>query len=120
MPHSGRMTRLDGAIQLPDGAWVRGRGLRNPAPGGPLPEFGGEGMYGARVHQSVVASGVPESAVVIHVVDEEYDHGRILAQRAIPVLPGETAESLERRVRAIEPPLVVETLRRLARGELNG
>jgi len=40
MPHSGRMTRLDGAIQLPDGAWVRGRGLRNPAPGGPAPEFG--------------------------------------------------------------------------------
>jgi hypothetical protein len=40
MPHSGRMTRLDDAIQLPDGAWVRGRGLRDPAPGGPPPEFG--------------------------------------------------------------------------------
>lgn len=40
MAHSGHMTRLDGAIQLPDGARVRGRGLRNPAPGGPPPEYG--------------------------------------------------------------------------------
>ena len=45
------MTRLDDAIQLPDGAWVRGRGLRNPAPGGPAPEFGlylGSGKLRAR------------------------------------------------------------------------
>ena len=54
----------------------------------------------------------------MHLVDEEYDQGATLAQREIPVLPGETAESLERRVREIEPPLVVETLRRLSRGEL--
>ena len=85
---------------------------------GPLPEFGGEGMYGARVHQSVVASGVPESAVVIHVVDEEYDHGPEIDRRTVPVLPGDTAEALEARVKALEPRFFVETLQRLAEGTL--
>ncbi|HEY0649593.1 phosphoribosylglycinamide formyltransferase [Phenylobacterium sp.] len=85
---------------------------------GPLPEFGGEGMYGARVHQAVVASGVPESAVVIHVVDEEYDHGPEIDRRTVPVLPGDTAEALEARVKALEPRFFVETLQRLAEGTL--
>jgi phosphoribosylglycinamide formyltransferase-1 len=86
---------------------------------GPLPQFGGEGMYGARVHQAVLAAGVAESAIVIHVVDEEYDHGPEIARRAVPVLRGDTAETLESRVKAAEPPFFVETLQRLARGELS-
>jgi phosphoribosylglycinamide formyltransferase-1 len=86
---------------------------------GPLPEFGGEGMYGARVHQAVVAAGVPVSAIVIHVVDEEYDHGPEIARRAIPVTAGDTAEALEARVKAAEPGFFVETLQRLAAGELS-
>lgn len=85
---------------------------------GPLPAFGGEGMYGARVHQAVVAAGMPESAIVIHVVDEDYDHGPEIERRAIPVRPGDTAEALEARVRAVEPRFFVETLRRLAAGTL--
>jgi phosphoribosylglycinamide formyltransferase-1 len=85
---------------------------------GPLPEFGGEGMYGARVHQAVLAAGVPESAVVIHVVDEEYDHGPEVGRRAVPVLPGDTAAALEARVKALEPRFFVETLQRLANGRL--
>lgn len=85
---------------------------------GPLPEFGGEGMYGARVHDAVVASGVPESAIVIHVVDEEYDHGPELARQRIPVAPDETARGLEERVKALEPEFFVETLQRIAAGEL--
>jgi phosphoribosylglycinamide formyltransferase-1 len=85
---------------------------------GPLPAFGGQGMYGRRVHEAVVAAGVPESAAVIHLVDEEYDHGPTLAVRAVPVLPGDTAETLEARVRAEEPGFFVETLQRIARGEL--
>ncbi len=85
---------------------------------GPLPQFGGEGMYGARVHQAVVAAGLTESAVVIHVVDEEYDHGPEIDRRVVPLQPGDTAEALEARVKAAEPIFFVETLQRLAAGEL--
>jgi phosphoribosylglycinamide formyltransferase-1 len=85
---------------------------------GPLPQFGGEGMYGSRVHEAVVAAGVPASAASIHLVDEEYDHGATLAVRAIPLAPGETAAALEARVTALEPLFFVETLQRLAAGEL--
>lgn len=85
---------------------------------GPLPQFGGEGMYGARVHQAVVAAGLTESAIVIHVVDEEYDHGPEIDRRVVPLQPGDTAEALEARVKAAEPIFFVETLQRLAAGEL--
>lgn len=85
---------------------------------GPLPRFGGEGMYGARVHQAVISAGVPESAIVVHGVDEIYDHGPELARRSVPVLPDDTAASLEARVKALEPGFFVETLRRVASGEL--
>ena len=50
---------------------------------GPLPQFGGEGMYGLRVHQAVLAAGLAASAIVIHAVDEEYDHGPELARRPV-------------------------------------
>ena len=85
---------------------------------GPLPRFGGEGMYGARVHQAVIAAGVPQSAIVIHGVDEVYDHGPELARRAVPVLATDTAQTLEDRIKALEPAFFVETLRKLSRGEL--
>jgi phosphoribosylglycinamide formyltransferase-1 len=85
---------------------------------GPLPEFGGEGMYGRRVHEAVLAAGVPESGVVIHLVDEEYDHGAPVARTAVPIAAGDTVEDLEARVRAAEPGFFVETLQRLSRGEL--
>jgi phosphoribosylglycinamide formyltransferase-1 len=85
---------------------------------GPLPEFGGQGMYGRRVHEAVVAAGVSESGIVIHLVDEEYDRGPAVARRSVPVMSGDTAESLEARVTALEPAFFVETLQRIARGEL--
>jgi phosphoribosylglycinamide formyltransferase 1 len=85
---------------------------------GPLPDFGGEGMYGRRVHEAVIAAGAAESAVVIHLVDEVYDNGPAIARRAIPLAPGETPESLEAKVAAAEPAFFVETLGRIARGEL--
>jgi phosphoribosylglycinamide formyltransferase-1 len=68
----------------------------------PLPRFGGPGMYGRRVHEAVLASGVSESGVTVHFVDEEYDHGAVLAHWPVPVLPGDTAESLAGRVLAAE------------------
>lgn len=85
---------------------------------GALPAFGGEGMYGRRVHEAVIAAGVAESGVTIHAVDEIYDHGPVIAARAVPLEPGETAESLEARITALEPTFFVETLRRIADGEL--
>lgn len=85
---------------------------------GPLPRFGGHGMYGARVHAAVIAAGVAESAMVIHLVDAEYDRGPELARLTVPLAPGDTAESLEARIKALEPGFFVETLRRIADGSL--
>ena len=67
-----------------------------------LPEFGGEGMYGARVHEAVIESGARESGVTVHLVDNEYDRGPIVAQWRIPVEKSDTAESLAARVLAVE------------------
>jgi len=67
-----------------------------------LPEFGGEGMYGARVHEAVIASGAKESGVTVHLVDDQYDRGPIIAQWRVPVEPTDTADSLAARVLAVE------------------
>ncbi|MBA3257912.1 MAG: phosphoribosylglycinamide formyltransferase [Gemmatimonadales bacterium] len=67
-----------------------------------LPAFGGPGMYGRRVHQAVLASGAPESGATVHLVDEHYDRGAVLAQARVPVLPGDTPEGLAARVLAAE------------------
>ena len=85
---------------------------------GPLPEFGGEGMYGRRVHEAVIDAGVARSAIVIHGVDEVYDRGPELTRRWVGVEPGDTADSLESRVTALEPLFFVETLKRLSEGAL--
>lgn len=85
---------------------------------GPLPEFGGEGMYGARVHQAVIAAGRPESAIVIHVVDGDYDHGPELARQTVPIAPDDTPNTLEDRIKALEPAFFVQTLQRIAASEL--
>ncbi len=83
-----------------------------------LPKFGGQGMYGPRVHQAVLDSGDKVSGVTIHLVDEEYDHGRILSQTEVPVLEGDTVESLSARVLSQEHGLLIGTLQRIADGEL--
>jgi formyltetrahydrofolate-dependent phosphoribosylglycinamide formyltransferase len=67
-----------------------------------LPAFGGRGMYGHHVHEAVLASGVRESGATVHLVDEVYDRGRILAQGRVPVLAGDTAATLATRVLAVE------------------
>ncbi|HET7612822.1 MAG TPA: phosphoribosylglycinamide formyltransferase [Gemmatimonadaceae bacterium] len=67
-----------------------------------LPAFGGEGMYGARVHEAVIASGAEESGVTVHLVDDDYDRGPIVAQWRVPVERSDTAESLAARVLAVE------------------
>jgi phosphoribosylglycinamide formyltransferase 1 len=85
---------------------------------GPLPEFGGEGMYGRRVHEAVIAAGVTESAIVIHGVDEVYDRGPEIARTWVAVEAGDSVETLEARVTSLEPAFFVETLIRIAKGGL--
>ncbi len=63
-----------------------------------LPAFGGKGMYGARVHEAVIAAGASESGCTVHLVDDEYDHGETLVQRRVVVNAGETPTSLAARV----------------------
>ncbi|WP_034850986.1 phosphoribosylglycinamide formyltransferase [Inquilinus limosus] len=84
-----------------------------------LPEFGGRGMYGRRVHEAVLASGETTSGITVHLVDGEYDHGPIVAQREVAVLPGDTVETLQQRIAAAEPAFFVEVLRSIAAGELS-
>jgi phosphoribosylglycinamide formyltransferase 1 len=79
-----------------------------------LPKHGGQGMYGSRVHDAVLAARETESGASIHVVDEEYDRGRVIAQCRVPVLPSDSAETLAARVQAEERELVVDTLAKLA------
>jgi phosphoribosylglycinamide formyltransferase-1 len=82
-----------------------------------LPKFGGEGMYGMNVHRAVLAAGERESGPSVHLVDGDYDTGAVLEQRRVPVLPGDTPESLAERVQACERALVVDVLRDLATGK---
>jgi phosphoribosylglycinamide formyltransferase-1 len=67
-----------------------------------LPDFGGKGMYGIHVHRAVLESGATESGASVHFVDEEYDRGRVLAQRRVPVRAGDTPEELAARVLEVE------------------
>jgi phosphoribosylglycinamide formyltransferase-1 len=83
-----------------------------------LPKFGGQGMYGMNVHRAVIAAGERESGATVHLVDEEYDHGAILAQTCVPVLPDDTPETLARRVLEREHTFLVETLDQIIRGEI--
>jgi len=83
-----------------------------------LPKFGGHGMYGMRVHEAVLKAGETESGPSVHLVDAEYDTGRVLAQAQVPVLATDTAESLAARVQERERSLVVAVLGQIAQGEL--
>jgi phosphoribosylglycinamide formyltransferase-1 len=83
-----------------------------------LPKHGGAGMYGAHVHQAVIEAGDRETGVTIHLVDREFDHGEILAQCRVPVMEGDTAETLAARVLVKEHTFLVETLQRIIDGEI--
>lgn len=79
-----------------------------------LPKFGGKGMYGSYVHQAVLDAGESVTGVTIHYVDEQYDHGPTLAQCKVPVLPDDTLDTLEERVKERERRFWVETLSSLS------
>lgn len=75
-----------------------------------LPAFGGPGMYGIHVHEAVIRSGAKVSGVTVHLVDEEYDHGLILAQETVRVDATDTPESLAAKVLTLEHDLYPRVL----------
>ncbi len=83
-----------------------------------LPKFGGQGLYGKRVHEEVLRAGEKVTGVTVHVIDEQYDTGPILNQVEVPVLDGDTADSLAERVLKYEHILYVETLRKISEGAI--
>lgn len=74
-----------------------------------LPKFGGKGMYGDYVHEAVLAAKETKTGVTIHLVDEEYDTGKIMNQCVIEIFDNDTAESLSKRVREREHIFYVKT-----------
>jgi phosphoribosylglycinamide formyltransferase 1 len=80
-----------------------------------LPSFGGKGMYGMHVHRAVLESGVRLTGVTVHVVDDVYDRGRILAQWPVPVKAGDTPEVLAARVLEVEHALYPRAVDHVAR-----
>jgi phosphoribosylglycinamide formyltransferase-1 len=78
-----------------------------------LPKYGGKGMYGERVIKAVLDSQEPETGISIHLVNNEFDKGRVLQQHRCPVSVDDTVESLTKKVRALEHkyfPLAIEEL----------
>ena len=83
-----------------------------------LPAFGGEGMFGRRVHEAVLASGAKISGATVHFVTAETDRGPIILQAAVPVLDDDTPETLAKRVLEAEHRLYPEAVRLFAAGRL--
>lgn len=78
-----------------------------------LPKYGGKGMYGHFVHEAVINAGDPESGITIHYVNEQYDDGATILQERCAIVPGDTPESLAKKVQVLEHtwyPVIVERL----------
>jgi len=83
-----------------------------------IPSFCGVGMYGHYVHEAVLAYGAKISGATTHFVDEEVDHGGVIMQKSVPVLEGDTAETLAARVLTVEHEILPETVRLFCAGKL--
>ncbi len=83
-----------------------------------IPAFSGKGFYGRRVHEAALAYGVKVSGCTVHFADNQYDHGPIILQRTVPVLDGDTPDSLARRVFEQECEAYPEAIRLFAEGRL--
>nr|AGS54336.1 phosphoribosylglycinamide formyltransferase [uncultured bacterium contig00190] len=76
-----------------------------------LPSFGGKGCYGIHVHEKVLEAGVKITGVTVHLVNKDYDSGKIIAQTPVPVLPNDTPETLAERVLKEEHQIYWQTIR---------
>lgn len=84
-----------------------------------IPAFSGHGFYGLRVHRAAIEYGVKLSGCTVHFVDNQYDHGPIIAQRSCPVSSSDTAEELQSRVGELERQLYPEVIAAIAAGRVN-
>jgi len=82
-----------------------------------LPAFGGHGMYGRKVHEAVRASGIAETGCTVHVVDNEYDHGAVVAQRRVDVSPDDSVDDIAARVLGAEHSLLVDVIKEICSGQ---
>ena len=78
-----------------------------------LPSHGGKGLFGDKVHQSVIDSGDRKSGATVQFINEEYDEGPIFSQQTVDVVNGETAETLKVKVQAIEGELYLSSIKRI-------
>jgi len=84
-----------------------------------LPNYGGKGMYGDRVHKAVVKAKSAETGISIHLVDEDYDHGAIISQKIIAVDSSEGVEFVKKKVQKHEHRFWVTTLNKIQKGEID-
>ncbi len=117
--HAPDVVALAGYLQLIPASVTRqfhGRMLNvHPAP---LPDFGGRGMYGARVHRAVIAAHATQSGPTVHFVDDQYDHGAEIAHWPVPVFPGDDDRALADRVLRAEHLLYPPIVHAVAAGEV--
>lgn len=78
-----------------------------------LPKYGGKGFYGTKVHSAVIENNESESGCTVHIVNEEYDQGPVLAQKKVPVLKSDTPETLAKRVLEKEHELLPEVVAKI-------
>lgn len=83
-----------------------------------LPSFGGQGMYGDRVHQAVLDYGAKVTGVTVHFVDNQYDQGPVIWQQPVPVMAGDTPHELAARVFEAEKEAYPHVLNLLAAGRV--
>lgn len=83
-----------------------------------IPAFSGQGFYGKRVYEAVLATGVKVTGATVHFTDDQYDNGPILLQEAIAVKPDDTPETLAQRVTAVERRLVPRAIQLIAQGRV--
>lgn len=84
-----------------------------------IPQFCGTGMYGHHVHEAVLAAGAKTSGCTVHFVDNIYDHGPVILQRSVPVMAGDTPETLAARVFEAECEALPEALNLIAAGRVS-
>jgi phosphoribosylglycinamide formyltransferase 1 len=117
LAHRVELVVLAGFLSILPESWVlrwQGRAVNlHPSL---LPRFGGPGMYGLKVHAAVLAAGEPESGATVHLITTDVDGGPTVAQARLPVLPGESPESLRGRIHPLEVDLLVRTVREFASG----
>jgi phosphoribosylglycinamide formyltransferase-1 len=84
-----------------------------------LPKFGGKGMYGRHVHQAVIDANEKESGCTVHLVNEVYDEGPVIARAKVPVSADDTPETLAEKIHLEEHKLYVSVVKDVCSGKLN-